>query len=223
MRRKEFLCGDLRPTSHWAIFLDFGGIIIDTETAYYECWTEAYRRLGCALPQPAYANAAGTATGFDPIEELRTQAGYPVDRERRGRPVILHWDQVSEYKINAYTSFAENIGVKLSMSHKHSPWENGYQESFYSQFKADLGNPNCFEALGELAVAIYLRIHYYNTARIHTKLRVPPTTLAAQQVVINPVNPPFACSQRVLKSGYTVHPLGCTKMPHGPKGQYMRL
>lgn len=75
------------------------------------------------------------------------------------------------------------------MSHKHSPRENGYQESFYSQFKVDLGDPNRFKTLGELAVAIYLQIHYYNTSRIHTKLKMPPATFAAQQDIINHLNP----------------------------------
>lgn len=109
--------------------------------------------------------------------------------EKHGRPVILHSDQGSEYKSKTYTDFVEGTGTKLSMSHKHSPWENGYQESFYSQFKVDLGDPNRFKTLGELAVAIYLQIHYYNTTRIHTKLKMPPTTYAAQQDIINQLNP----------------------------------
>src|SRR3989344_5012255 len=29
--------------------------------------------------------------------------------------------------------------ISISMSAKSSPWENGFQESFYSQFKVDLG------------------------------------------------------------------------------------
>jgi len=41
------------------------------------------------------------------------------------------------------------------MSRKSSPWENGYQESFYSQFKVDLGDPSRFESLGELIAEIF--------------------------------------------------------------------
>src|SRR3989344_3037922 len=98
--------------------------------------------------------------------------------EKYGRPEILHSDQGSEYKSKIYASFAESLGIRLSMSKKASPWENGYQESFYSQFKVDLGDQNRFKTLGELAVAIYLQIYYYNNQRIHTKLKMPPALFA---------------------------------------------
>lgn len=104
--------------------------------------------------------------------------------ERYGRPEILHSDQGSEYKNKIYTTFAENLGIRLSMSKKASPWENGYQESFYSQFKVDLGDQNRFKTLGELAVAIYLQIYYYNNQRIHTKLKMPPALFAERQPVL---------------------------------------
>lgn len=105
--------------------------------------------------------------------------------EKHGRPMVLHSDQGSEYKSKSYTGFAESLGIRLSMSAKGSPWENGYQESFYSQLKVDLGDPNRFPTLGELVAAIYLQLHYYNTIRIHTKLKMPPTVFAeaAQQLL----------------------------------------
>lgn len=101
--------------------------------------------------------------------------------EKHGRPQVSHSDQGSEYKGKVYTSFAESFGIHLSMSAKGSPWENGYQESFYSQLKVDLGDPNRFETVGELTAAIYLHIHYYNTSRIHTALKMPPTVYAERQ------------------------------------------
>lgn len=94
--------------------------------------------------------------------------------EKHGRPEFLHSDQGSEYKSRVYCRFAQSFGIKLSMSHKGSPWENGYQESFYSHFKIDLGDSNRFKTLGELAVAIFLQIHYYNNLRIHSTLKMPP-------------------------------------------------
>lgn len=94
--------------------------------------------------------------------------------EKHGRPKVLHSDQGSEYKSKIYTSFAVSLGVQPSMSHKGSPWENGFQEAFYSQFKIDLGDPNRYKTLGELAVAIYLQLYYYNHKRIHSSLKMPP-------------------------------------------------
>jgi transposase InsO family protein len=103
--------------------------------------------------------------------------------EKHGRPEILHSDQGSEYRSKTYTSLAKNLGIKISMSKKASPWENGYQEAFYSQFKVDLGDPNRYQTLGELAVAIYLQIYYYNHQRIHTKLKMPPAIFTERQKV----------------------------------------
>jgi putative transposase len=90
------------------------------------------------------------------------------------RPEIIHSDQGSEYKSETYTSLIKSLGINLSMSHVASPWENGYQESFYNQFKVDLGDPNRFEALGELIAEICQMIYIYNTIRIHSKLRMSP-------------------------------------------------
>jgi len=103
--------------------------------------------------------------------------------EKQGRSVILHSDQGSEYKSRIYTGFAEALGIQLSMSHKASPWENGYQESFYNQFKIDLGDPNRFKTLAELVVEIFHQIHYYNNQRIHTKLKMPPQTYSQRQLL----------------------------------------
>lgn len=91
---------------------------------------------------------------------------------------IIHSDQGSEYTSKDYIALVENLGIKISMSKKGSPWENGYQESFYSQFKIDLGDPNRFDHLGELVWQIYKTIHKYNNERIHTKLKMPPAEFA---------------------------------------------
>jgi transposase InsO family protein len=49
------------------------------------------------------------------------------------------------------------------MSPKASPWRNGFQESFYAGFKADLKDIRRFNQLGELIEAIAHTIHYYNS------------------------------------------------------------
>lgn len=93
---------------------------------------------------------------------------------KQAPPSILHSDQGSEYDSQKYQNLAEKIDIKISMSRKSSPWENAYQESFYSQFKVDLGDPNRFNTLGELIEEIYSTINYYNTKRIHTSLKMSP-------------------------------------------------
>ena len=90
------------------------------------------------------------------------------------RPEILHSDQGSEYDSQAYSSFCELTGIQISMSRKSSPWENGFQESFYSHFKVDLADVNRFDTIGEVIEEINYQIWYYNNKRIHGKLKTQP-------------------------------------------------
>jgi putative transposase len=94
------------------------------------------------------------------------------------RPNIIHSDQGSEYTGEIYTNFCRSSGIQISMSSKGSPWQNGYQESFYDKFKIDLGDPNRFDSLGELVYEIYHTIYIYNTTRIHTALKMSPREFA---------------------------------------------
>lgn len=89
-------------------------------------------------------------------------------------PKYFHSDQGSEYVAGAYESLLAEYGVVPSHSRKSSPWQNGYQESFYSQFKLELGDPKRFNHVGELVEAIHRQIAYYNYRRIHSALKMPP-------------------------------------------------
>lgn len=106
--------------------------------------------------------------------------------EKRGcLPEYFHSDQGSEYQSYEHAEFLAKLGVKVSMSKKASPWQNPYKESFYSQFKLELGNIACLENDGQLAEAIYRQIYYYNNNRIHTALKMSPRQfyqLAASKV-----------------------------------------
>ena len=98
----------------------------------------------------------------------------------KSKPIYHHDDQGSEYNSEDYLQKLIDDEIFISMSKKASPWENGFQESFYSGFKLDLGRPDQFETLGELIEAIYLQINYYNTARIHTSLKTNPVKFRQQ-------------------------------------------
>jgi transposase InsO family protein len=99
-------------------------------------------------------------------------------------PKIIHSDQGSEYASNDYANICSNLNIKQSMSRPGCPWENGYQESFYSQFKVDLGDTNRFNSLGELVYEIYRAIYQYNNNRIHTKLKMPPIVYGRQYQLV---------------------------------------
>lgn len=91
-------------------------------------------------------------------------------------PQIFHSDQGSEYVSGHYELLLANLHVRASQSKKGSPWENGFQESFYNQFKLELGKSTRFNDLGELVEAVHAQLGYYNGRRIHSALKMPPTT-----------------------------------------------
>lgn len=92
-----------------------------------------------------------------------------------GVPLIVHTDQGSEYTSKEYKDLMTKLGIKISMSKKGSPWENGFQESFYDNFKTDLGLEfERFGTVGEFVEAIHKTINYYNNQRIHLSLKTSP-------------------------------------------------
>ena len=89
-------------------------------------------------------------------------------------PAIFHADQGSQYTAAATRQLVELTGGQVSYSDRGSPWQNGYQESFYGHFKLELGDLSRYEHEGELFEAIAKQIYYYNHKRIHTALKTNP-------------------------------------------------
>lgn len=107
--------------------------------------------------------------------DLVTEAFLDAFQNTGLLPELVHSDQGSEYNSKKYLELMKRLGVKVSMSKKSSPWENGYQESFFNNFKTDLGLEfDRFNTLGEFVEGIHQTINYYNNTRIHTTLKMPP-------------------------------------------------
>lgn len=107
-------------------------------------------------------------------KDLVIEAFKHAIKQAKSIPQILHSDQGSEYDSKEYFELLVKYEIKISMSRKAAPWENGFQESFYAGFKLDLGDPNRLNNLGELIEAIYQQLYTYNNFRIHTKLKMSP-------------------------------------------------
>ena len=107
-------------------------------------------------------------------KNLVMEAFMDAEKTTGTAPVYLHSDQGSEYTSDDYKTYVTAKQVILSFADKASPWQNGFQESFYGKFKVDLGEVSRFETLGELIEAIHQTIHYYNHKRKHTTLKMSP-------------------------------------------------
>jgi len=96
-------------------------------------------------------------------------------------PQIFHCDQGTEFMAKVCTDYLEKRGIKISVSAKASPWENGYLESFFGRFKDEFGDINRFETVGQLIEEIYSQIRYYNFERRHYAFKLPPAVYAGQE------------------------------------------
>ncbi len=93
-------------------------------------------------------------------------------------PPILHSDQGSEYLSYAHRDLCESYEIILSCSDAHSPWQNGFMESFFGKFKPELGDPSDYASPEILFETVAKKIHYYNNYRIHTALSMSPVDYA---------------------------------------------
>lgn len=95
-------------------------------------------------------------------------------RKRKQMPQIFHSDQGSEYTSADCLRWLIRAHVLPSWSPKGKPWHNGTQESFFRTFKLEFGSPRQYGSLERLIEAIGKYMHYYNTKRIHGRLKMPP-------------------------------------------------
>ena len=95
-------------------------------------------------------------------------------------PEILYDDRGSEYLSYKMRDLCQRNKITLSCSSPASPWQNGFKESFYSNFKLELSSFNHFSDLGQVIEYVAYRVYYYNNHRIHTALKMSPQTYAVK-------------------------------------------
>lgn len=99
---------------------------------------------------------------------------------KHSAPTILHSDRGSEYLSYKHQIICQKMEITLSCSKPASPWQNGFMERFFGTIKPEIGQLNQYKNIEELHEGIALAIHYYNTRRIHTALKMSPAAYAAK-------------------------------------------
>ena len=95
-------------------------------------------------------------------------------------PAILHSDQGSEYLSYKHQELCQRMEITLSCSKRASPWQNGFMERWFGNFKLELGNLNRHGDLARFHEAVAMAIFYYNHERIHLSLKMSPAAYAAR-------------------------------------------
>lgn len=120
----------------------------------------------------------GWRLGANHTSEL-TYAALLDALSKHAVPAILHSDQGSEYLSYKHQLLCQRLEVQLSASRRGSPWQNCFMERVIGTIKLELGSTKHLKGLEQLHEAVALKIHYYNTRRIHTSLKTTPAAYAA--------------------------------------------
>jgi HAD superfamily hydrolase (TIGR01509 family) len=111
-----------------ALVFDFDGLILDTETAVYTAWSEAFVAHGCAPPTlDEWAIEVGTHRGLDIEGLLRERATIPVDieavhtRRRARHDEIIAMEAVLPGVVD-WVSEAQARGIAIAIA-SSSPYD----------------------------------------------------------------------------------------------------
>lgn len=121
-----------------ALVFDFDGVILDTESAQYQAWTEEYKAYGLALPLDRWASCVGTDwNAFNPYKDLEAQAeklGKPFDKDAlKARKDARAAEMIHRLKplpgAEDLIRSAKMAHMKLGVaSSSHSVWVRGHLE-----------------------------------------------------------------------------------------------
>jgi putative transposase len=167
----KLLC-PIAPNIVWVS--DFTYIKFEGRFIYLATIMDMYTReiIGVAISR--FHNQNLVMEAFMDAEKKTGARHLGEDSPLVGHPHYLHSDQGSEYTSDDYKTYVSSKQITISFADKASPWQNGFQESFYGKFKVDLGHMEQFKSIGELIEGIYQTIYYYNNLRRHTSLNMSP-------------------------------------------------
>jgi len=115
------------------LIFDFDGLILDTETAAFQAWTEIYASYGTELPLSEWSACIGTSNhAFDVYAHLESRVGRSLDREelkhRYGdRTKELVRDLKPRPGVENYLNEAADQRIALALaSSSHQDWGMGH-------------------------------------------------------------------------------------------------
>ncbi|MBO2943690.1 HAD family hydrolase [Paenibacillus sp. F411] len=105
-----------------AMIFDFDGTIIDTETAWYSAFRDAYQKHGVELTLEMYSQCIGTSLKtFNPYEYLMTELNLPLDKEAFREAIqlkhaaLMNQEQVRPGILH-YLEQAKEQGLKIGLA-----------------------------------------------------------------------------------------------------------
>jgi putative hydrolase of the HAD superfamily len=118
-----------------AIIFDFDGLIVDTESVWYDVTKEVMLDYGCDLKLENFAKYIGT-TGGGLYDELNAMSNQPIDRELvKSRTNDLYQQRKDQFALREgvldYLQAAKEHGLKIGLASSSSrKWVVDYLERF---------------------------------------------------------------------------------------------
>ncbi|MFX3631550.1 MAG: HAD family hydrolase [Candidatus Pristimantibacillus sp.] len=119
------------------IVFDFDGLIIDTESAWYEALKEIYEEHEAYLPLETWVKCVGTShDAFDPYLHLQEILERPVDMEELKQIVAQKHDWIMQARdlrpgVESYLQAAQQLGLKIGIaSSSHRAWVERFTHQF---------------------------------------------------------------------------------------------
>jgi len=121
-----------------AVIFDFDGLIVDTETPWFEVFSAIYQEYGTNLPLEKWAQCIGASDKhFDPYDYLEACIQRTVDRVAVRKLSIERHAQLMEQKnilpgVEDYLKTARLLGLKIGLA---SSSGRDWVEKYLNQFK----------------------------------------------------------------------------------------
>ncbi|WP_410795797.1 HAD family hydrolase [Paenibacillus sp. J5C2022] len=105
-----------------AMVFDFDGTIIDTETAWYYAFRDAYKEHGVELSLEQYSQCVGTSLhAFNPYEYLMTELNLPINKDEFRQRIhsdhtrLMGQEQIREGVVD-YLKAAKESGLRIGLA-----------------------------------------------------------------------------------------------------------
>lgn len=120
-----------------AIIFDFDGLMIDTETPWYDAYCKVFEEYGVDLPLELWVKVVGTTfAAFDPIHYLEEQTGKSIDRTIIFAKTKKYHDQLMKEKdlregVRTYLDEAKQKGLRIGLAtSSNRAWIAPYLEKY---------------------------------------------------------------------------------------------
>jgi putative hydrolase of the HAD superfamily len=120
-----------------AVIFDFDGLIIDTETPWYEAFVRAFHKRGVTLPLHEYVKCVGTTfAAFNPYTYLEACLGTPINKKEVESEIKLSYEELMVTQalrpgVEGYLKEAVSLGLKIGLASSSSrSWVTHYLDKF---------------------------------------------------------------------------------------------